>query len=51
MLSEVRLTIKSGAQRVEIESHTVPLNETVPDDPALGELIRKAKEEVDKAQK
>lgn len=51
MLSEVRLNIKSGAQRVEIESHAVPLNETVPDDPALGELIRKAKAEVEKAQK
>jgi hypothetical protein len=51
MLSEVRLNIKSGTQRVEIESHNVPLNETIPDDPVLGELIRKARAEVAKVQK
>jgi 2',3'-cyclic-nucleotide 2'-phosphodiesterase (5'-nucleotidase family) len=51
MLSEVRLNIKSGTQRLEIESHVVPLDRTVPDDPVLGELVRKGKAEVDKAQK
>lgn len=51
MLSEVRLNIKSGTQRVQIESHLVPLDRTVPDDPGMGELVRKAKAEVDKAQK
>jgi hypothetical protein len=51
MLSEVRLNIKSGANKMDIESHTIPLNETVPDDPLLGELIRKAKAEVGKAEK
>jgi len=51
MISEVRFTIKSGAEKVEIESHTVGLDRTVPDDPAMGELIRKARAELDKVQK
>jgi len=51
MLTEVRMTVKSGAQNAGIESHTVPLDRTVPDDPVLGELIRRAQTELDKAQK
>jgi 2',3'-cyclic-nucleotide 2'-phosphodiesterase (5'-nucleotidase family) len=51
MLSEVRLNIKSGAQKVEIESHLVGLDRTVPDDSVLGALVRRAQAEVDKIQK
>lgn len=51
MLSEVRLTIRSGTEKAEIESHTVPLDRTVPDDPAMGELVRKAQAELEKVQK
>jgi 2',3'-cyclic-nucleotide 2'-phosphodiesterase (5'-nucleotidase family) len=51
MLSEVRLNVKSGTQRLDIESHLVPLDRTVSDDPAMGELIRRAKAEMDKVQK
>jgi 2',3'-cyclic-nucleotide 2'-phosphodiesterase (5'-nucleotidase family) len=51
MISEVRFTIKSGAEKVGIESHTIGLDRTVPDDPVMAELIRRAQAEVDKAQK
>jgi hypothetical protein len=51
MLTEVRMTVKSGSQNAEIESHTVPLDRTVPNDPVLGELIRRAQAELEKAQK
>jgi 2',3'-cyclic-nucleotide 2'-phosphodiesterase (5'-nucleotidase family) len=51
MLTEVRMTIKSGAKNAEIESHNVPLDRTVPDDPVLGALIRRAQAELDRAQK
>jgi 2',3'-cyclic-nucleotide 2'-phosphodiesterase (5'-nucleotidase family) len=51
MLSEVRLNVRSGAQRVEIESHLVSLDRTVPDDPKMAEMAKKAQSEVDKIQK
>jgi 2',3'-cyclic-nucleotide 2'-phosphodiesterase (5'-nucleotidase family) len=51
MISEVRLNVASGSQRLEIESHLVPLDKSVPDDPALAELLRKAQAEVDKIKK
>ena len=51
MISEVRLNIRSGVEKLDIESHLVALDRTIPDDPELGELVRKAQAEVDKIQK
>jgi hypothetical protein len=51
MLTEMRMNFRSGAPHGEIESHTVPLDRSVPDDPVMGELIRRAQAEIDRAQK
>ena len=51
MLSEVRLNIRSGTSKVDIESHLIALDRTVPDDPKMAELIKRAQTAVDKAQK
>jgi 2',3'-cyclic-nucleotide 2'-phosphodiesterase (5'-nucleotidase family) len=44
-IGEVRVAL--GGQKPESQDRFVPLDRTVPDDPALGELVRKARGEVD----
>lgn len=51
MLTEIRFNVKSGAQSMQMESHSVGLDRSVPDDPAMGELVHKAQTEVAKEQK
>jgi len=47
MISEVRLGIDAGASRLKLETRFVPLDASVPDEPTLGELVRKARLELD----
>lgn len=47
MISEVRIALDESASKVEVESRFVPLDRTVPDDPAMGDLVAKAQSEVD----
>jgi len=42
MLSEIRLAVPAGSDRVQAETRFVPLDTTIPDDPAMGELIKRA---------
>ncbi len=42
MFSEVRLNFGADPGKAEFQTRFVPLDRTVPDDPAIGELIRKA---------
>ncbi len=51
MLTEIRFNVKSGSERLQMESRSVGLDRSVPDDPAMGELVRKAQTEVAKEQK
>ena len=43
MLSEIRLAVSSGTDRLQAETRFVPLDPTIPDDPAMAELIRRAR--------
>lgn len=47
MLSEVRMALRGGSGEVQVEARFVPLDATVPDDPAMAELIRRAQQDVD----
>jgi 2',3'-cyclic-nucleotide 2'-phosphodiesterase (5'-nucleotidase family) len=49
-INEVRLNV-GKAGKVDTQSRFVPLDKTVPDDPILGELVRKAQAELDKVRK
>lgn len=51
VLGEVRLKIGQGAEKKEAQARWIPLDRTVPDDPALGALLRKAQAEVDAIRK
>jgi 2',3'-cyclic-nucleotide 2'-phosphodiesterase (5'-nucleotidase family) len=48
-ISEVRLKIDSATGRVEATARFAPLERDVPDDPRMGDLVRKAQEEIEKA--
>jgi 2',3'-cyclic-nucleotide 2'-phosphodiesterase (5'-nucleotidase family) len=43
ILTEVRAAFELAANRAEVQARFVPLDHTVPDDPGMGELLRKAK--------
>jgi hypothetical protein len=47
MISEVRIGTDPKSPRARIETRFVPLDRSVPDEPALGTLVRKAQAEVD----
>jgi len=49
MLSEIRLALPSGSETARVETRFVPLDGTVPEDPGMAELIRRAQREVDAA--
>jgi 2',3'-cyclic-nucleotide 2'-phosphodiesterase (5'-nucleotidase family) len=51
MISEVRITAKPGKEAADVETRFVPLDDTVPDDPAMGDLMRKAQADLDKFRK
>lgn len=46
-ISEVRLGLSKDSGKVDIQSRFVQLDKTVPDDPNLGELVRKAQAQLD----
>jgi hypothetical protein len=50
-ISEVRLGPGRDPGKVDIQSRIVPLDKTVPDDPVLGELVRKAQAQLDEFNK
>ncbi len=47
MISEVRIALDVAASQAVMESRFIPLDQTVPDDPGMGQLVSKAKSEVD----
>lgn len=47
MISEVRLALDPAASRFNVQTRFVPLDRTVPDDPVMSELQRKAESEID----
>jgi 2',3'-cyclic-nucleotide 2'-phosphodiesterase (5'-nucleotidase family) len=47
MLSEVRLNFDPKLNKIDLQTRFVPLDSTVPDDPAMGELVRKAQKALD----
>jgi 2',3'-cyclic-nucleotide 2'-phosphodiesterase (5'-nucleotidase family) len=51
MLSEIRLAIPPGSDKVQAEARFVPLDRTVPDDPAMVDLIRRAQDAVAAAER
>jgi 2',3'-cyclic-nucleotide 2'-phosphodiesterase (5'-nucleotidase family) len=51
MISEVRMTIKPGNDTADVETRFVPLDATVPDDPAMADLVRKAQAALDQFKK
>lgn len=44
MLSEIRLAVPSGTDGLQAETRFVPLDPTIPDDPAMAELIKRARD-------
>lgn len=51
MVSEVRLNIDPKTDDIDLQTRFVPLDRTVPDDPAMGELVRKAQAALDEFNK
>jgi hypothetical protein len=51
MLSEVRLAVTAGSDNVQAEARFVPLDRTVPDDPGMADLIRRAQDAVAAAER
>ncbi len=47
-LSEIRMNFGEKLDDVDLQSRVVPLDSSVPDDPILGELVKKAQAAVDK---
>lgn len=47
MISEVRIALDEAASQVQVESRFVPLDQTIPDDPGMGDFVRRAQSEVD----
>lgn len=48
MISEVRVVLAAGSEKVTFESRFVPLDRTVPDETAMGQLVRQAQSDLDK---
>jgi hypothetical protein len=46
MLSEIRLAVPMESDRLQAETRFVPLDRTIPDDPGMGELIKRAQDAV-----
>ena len=51
MLSEVRLAVTAGSDNVQAEARFVPLDRTVPDDPGMADLVRRARDAVAAAER
>ena len=51
MFSEVRMNFGPAAGKARLVTRFVPLDRTVPDDPEMGELVRKAQAEMDNLRK
>ena len=51
MLNEVRLALPVGSDSVQAEARFVPLDRTIPDEPGMAELIRRAQTEADNARR
>jgi 2',3'-cyclic-nucleotide 2'-phosphodiesterase (5'-nucleotidase family) len=47
MINELRIGIDARTAKANVETRFVPLDKAVPDEPALGELVRKAQAELD----
>jgi 2',3'-cyclic-nucleotide 2'-phosphodiesterase (5'-nucleotidase family) len=47
LLTEVRIALQQASQSIGIQTRFVPLDATVPDDPGMGELMRKAQADVE----
>jgi hypothetical protein len=47
VISEIRVGIASGSDDVKVEARFVALDRTVPDEPAMGELVHKAQAAVE----
>jgi len=51
MFSEVRMNFGPAAGKAQLVTRFVPLDRTVPDDPEMGELVRKAQAEMEDLRK
>jgi 2',3'-cyclic-nucleotide 2'-phosphodiesterase (5'-nucleotidase family) len=51
MVSEVRLNISPKSDAIDVQARFVQLDRTVPDDPAMAELVRKAQAAIDDLKK
>ena len=51
MTGEVRLAPTAGSAKLSFHTRFVPLDRTVPDDPAMGEIVRKAQLDLDNFRK
>ncbi len=47
LISEVRVVLQQQSQSVGVHARFVPLDRSVPDDPEMGALIKKAQADVD----